>query len=188
MNSKSGQKPMEIPADEMVAAVVKLQTMIQAHAYSILRDFHSAEDVYQEVATIIMKRWNDIPHGQELIYWTRETTRRKSLEAVRKRKKVPMLLEEDVLMAVAEEFEQEDAEDDNRHELMDILNRCVSQLHGTAKTVLDARFGETPTPSCEEIAERMGRSVQAVYGILKRARIALLKCAKQEGLAGESIV
>ena len=187
MKVETEKKAQETPADEMVAAVVKLQTMIQAHAYSILRDFHLAEDVYQEVATIIMKRWDEIPHDRELIYWTRETTRRKSLEAVRKRQRTPMLLEEDVLMAVAEEFGQEEEEPERHHQLMNTLNRCVSQLQGVARTVLDARFGETPAPSCEEIAERMGRSVQAVYGILKRARIALLKCARQQGVAGAAL-
>src|SRR4029079_1723810 len=80
------------------------QSMIQAYAYAIVRDFHAAEDVYQEVAVIVAERWESVPSGERLVPWLRETTRRKALEALRKLRRASAALSDGVLEKLGESF------------------------------------------------------------------------------------
>src|SRR6185295_18586586 len=81
--------PQMNPAEriQLVQAVTRHQSMIQAYAYAVVRDFHLAEDIYQEVAVIVAERWESVPSGDGLVPWLRETTRRKALEALRKQRR-----------------------------------------------------------------------------------------------------
>src|SRR6185503_3185251 len=84
--SDSVDRNLMNPAEriQLVQAVTRHQSMIQAYAYAIVRDFHAAEDVSHEVAVIVAERWESVPSGDDLVPWLRETTRRKALEAHRK--------------------------------------------------------------------------------------------------------
>jgi RNA polymerase sigma-70 factor (ECF subfamily) len=54
---------------------------------------------------------------------------------------------------------------------------CVRKLNGDTRKVVQARYGDGT--SCEDIATSVGRSVQGIYAILKRARTALADCVKR---------
>src|SRR5687767_7783541 len=89
---------------QLVQAVTRHQSMIQAMAYGIVRDFHVAEDIFQEVAVIVADRWETVPTGDGLVPWLRETTRRKALEALRKQRRAAPGLSEAVLEKVSDSF------------------------------------------------------------------------------------
>ena len=167
----------------VVETVVQYRRMIQAYSNAIVRDFHLAEDVYQEVAMIVAKNWETLPPDEELLPWIREITRRKSLEAVRKNKRMPLLLTEETLTALAEKFTEEE-DNTTATQLKDfqqhLIEKCVSHLKGMAKAVIEMRYGRDDYPSCEEIADELGRSVKAVYNIIGRARLALVQCVEKE--------
>src|SRR5262245_34971818 len=105
--SASVDRTLMNPAEriQLVQAVTRHQAMIQAFAYAIVRDFHAAEDVFQEVAVIVAERWETIPSGDGLVPWLRETTRRKALEALRKqRRRASSTLSDAVLEKLGESF------------------------------------------------------------------------------------
>jgi RNA polymerase sigma-70 factor (ECF subfamily) len=158
---------------DVVQVLTRHQMMVQAYAYAILRDFHLAEDAYQEVAVILVKQWETVPRGEGFVPWLREVTRRKALELRRKSARMPVCLSETAMADVAEAFEPGRPKGEDS-DLPDVMARCVEKLQGTARTVLEMRYldGE----SCERIAGRVNNSVQGVYGILKRARLALAEC------------
>lgn len=164
---------------KVVEAVVKYRRMIEAYANAIVRDFHLSEDIYQEVALIVAKNSGRLPPGDEMLPWIREITRRKSLEALRRRKRMPALLSEETLMLVAEQMGEEGTgeSDDDRRSLM---QRCLERLGGAAREAMRLRYGEERSLSCEEVAARMNRSVKAVYNLLVRSRAAVLRCVEQE--------
>src|SRR5436190_18736060 len=87
--SDSVDRNLMNPAEriQLVQAVTRHQSMIQAYAYAIVRDFHAAEDVFQEVAVIVAERWESVPAGDGLVPWLREATRRKAREALRTKRR-----------------------------------------------------------------------------------------------------
>lgn len=159
----------------LVQALTRHQAMVKAYAYAIVRDFHLAEDVFQDVATVVAERWEEIPAGDDLARWLREATRRKALEALRKRRRAVPILSDNVLAQLAPSFRPDEPD------LRDALSRCLGKLARVAREVVEARCGEGL--ACEEIASRLGRSVQSVYAIIKRARVALSECVDR-ALAG----
>jgi len=162
---------------ELVQELALHQGLIQAYAYSIVRDFHIAEDVYQEVALILAERWEDLPRGEDLKPWLRETTRRKALEARRKHQKSGPVLSEDVLVLMGGHFGDtpaEEREQERKRSMSEAMSQCLSQLHDAPRDVLEARYGKSL--SCEQIAAKMGRTIQSIYALIKRARLSLAEC------------
>jgi RNA polymerase sigma-70 factor (ECF subfamily) len=154
---------------QVVQAVTRHQAMIKAYAYAIVRDFHLAEDVFQDVAIIVAEHWEEVPAGDGLVPWIREMARRKALEALRKQKRAAPGLSEDVLARLGEAFRPTAAPD-----IGDAMAGCLAKLARASRDILEARCGEGL--DCETIAARFGRSVQSVYAIVKRARLFLAQC------------
>ena len=159
----------------VVGILTQYQSMIQAYAYAIVRDHHLAEDVYQEVATIVASRSDGLPDDDGLLPWLREIARRKALELRRKSRRVGLLLSDEVIEAIGPAFEA--AAEDDGVELRSAMAHCVEKLPPEARTVVEGRYGSDR--SCEDLAAEIGRSVQGVYGMLKRLRQALSRCVQQ---------
>ena len=159
---------------QVVQLLTAHQLTMQGYAYSIVRDFHLVEDVYQEVASVVVSRWEDVPQGAGTRPWLLEVTRRKSLELLRRTRRERAVLSEEVLARVESEAAPAETADPARQDLRDVMSACVERLEGVARTVVEARYRENEP--CEAIAQRVKRSVQSVYSILKRARSALLEC------------
>jgi RNA polymerase sigma-70 factor (ECF subfamily) len=157
----------------MVKFLSSHQRMIQAFAYAILRDFHHAEDVYQEVAIVVVNQWQSMPRDQGLRPWLREVTRRKALEARRSSGRIGPVLPEEVLEQVGAHLGT-GGQPGGRRDLRDVMADCLGRLGAVARRIVLARYGGER--SCEEIAAEAARSVQGVYAILKRARLALAEC------------
>jgi RNA polymerase sigma-70 factor (ECF subfamily) len=135
-----------------------------------------AEDVYQEISMILARDPEAIPDDEGVVPWLREMTRRKSLEWGRKHRRMPQLLDEQILCQVAEEV----AVTERSEELVlkEQLEQCLGKMTKQQQDILYGRYNEGA--SGEELAERSGRTVQAVYAILKRARIAIERCVQQK--------
>jgi RNA polymerase sigma-70 factor (ECF subfamily) len=165
---------------ELVQAVTRHQSMIQAYAYAIVRDFHAAEDVFQEVAVIVAERWETVPAGDGLIPWLRETTRRKALEALRRQRRSSIVLSDHILEKLGDSF----TPGGPGHDLKDALAGCLSRLEGSSRAILEARCSQG-LPG-EVIAQRVGRTIQSVYSILKRTRMILAQCVERKLAGGVS--
>lgn len=158
----------------LVRLLGQYQSMIQGYARAITGDYQLAEDVYQEVAVILARDPGVVPDGKGAAPWLREVTRRKSLELVRRLRRMP-LLSEDLLELVAGAFEPEPEEAIAR--LKEAMSCCLQEVGPEARHILEGRYADGL--SCEDIADRVGRSVQGVYGVLKRVRSSLQRCVEQ---------
>jgi RNA polymerase sigma-70 factor (ECF subfamily) len=156
----------------IVRILTRHQLFIQGYALAITADHQLAEDVYQEVACVVSERLEVLPRDEEIVPWLREVTRRKALELLRRKRRVGLLLSDETLDLLDQSFEvQEDS-----HELRTVLERCIAQLADGHRRILEGRYRENL--SAQEIGERVSRSVEAVYSILKRVRRALARCIR----------
>jgi len=166
--------------DLAMRVAIEHRRMIEAHAYAITRDFHLVDDVYQEVALLVVGRWDRLPAGAGVIPWLKEITRRKALELARKQSRLSRWLSDEALQHV-EAALPVPAE----HSLADAMLRCVEKLPADARNAILGRYGENL--AVEEIARRIGRTVQGSYALLKRARLSLEECVNRaRGQAGAS--
>lgn len=168
---------------EIAQAIMAHRVMIVSYANAIVRDFHLAEDISQDVAGIMARNWTELPHDAQLVYWLKETTRRKSLEALRKHKKMPVTLPDEALDAVGKQFADEQNNNEDRQRLdnmLALLQGCMQKLGSAARRIMEMRYGGEKASSCEEIAAMTGKSIQAIYASLKRCREALADCVDRE--------
>ena len=172
----SASNESQVRRVRVVQVLNQYQVMIQAQARTICGDWQLAEDVYQEVAMILARDPDAVPEDDGVIPWLREVTRRKSLEWARKHRRMPQLLDEQILCQVAEAVPEPDRAEElasKQH-----LEHCLGQLQEDHQDILYGRYHEGA--SGEELAQRSGRSVQAVYAILKRARLAIERCVHNQ--------
>jgi RNA polymerase sigma-70 factor (ECF subfamily) len=165
----------------LVQVLTGHQVMITAYARAITGDVLLAEDVYQEVAVILARDPSAIPAAaHEVPVWLRAVTRRKALEVGRQARRSPRLCDE-VLELMAGDFAPDPP--DALAGLREAMAACLDRLPQEQRTIVDARYRDDL--SCEAVAERVGRSVQGVYAVLKRARLLLQGCVeRRQGLTG----
>jgi RNA polymerase sigma-70 factor (ECF subfamily) len=180
MNNEADE-PVGGPETELrvqaVAFLSRHQRLIHAYAYSIVNDFHLAEDVAQEVALVVAGAWEEMPaETGPREAWLREVIRRKALELRRRHRGRMALLPAETLDLVAGAFplEQDQPQASAAMAEREALARCLARLGGDARTVVEARYLERL--DCSAIAERVRRPISSVYTVLKRARIILAEC------------
>jgi RNA polymerase sigma-70 factor (ECF subfamily) len=161
----------------LVRLLAEHRRMVVAYAYAITGDLHLAEDAAQEVALVVAERWDQVPRDAGVVPWLKEVTRRRALEALRRFGRRPAL-DPELLESLAEAFPS--GEDEERARRRELVSRCLGKLGGDARAVIAGRYWDGL--DCERIAERLGRTVKAVYGILARSRVALADCI-ENGLA-----
>lgn len=159
----------------LVQVLTAHQVAIVAYARAITADLGQAEDVYQEVGVILAEDPGRIPAVDAEIWpWLREVTRRKALE-VRRRSRRGVHLSEQVVAVLDDAFAA--PAQDTLADLREAMGRCLEGLDGDARRIVQGRYAEDR--ECEAIAAQVGRSVQAVYAVLKRARLALQRCVER---------
>jgi RNA polymerase sigma-70 factor, ECF subfamily len=169
----------------LVQVLTRHQLMITAYARAITGDALLAEDVYQEVGVILAQDPSRIPLAEdEVAVWLRSVTRRKALEIGRQARRMPRLAD-DVIDLVGEQFEP--GPSDGMSVLREAMVSCLSSLPQDQRRIVDGRYRDELT--CEAIAEQVGRSVQGVYAVLKRVRVALQDCVERRlGPTGGGVV
>lgn len=165
----------ETPAQEVADLLTRLQPAVQGYALAITADHDLAQEVFQEVAALVTQDPGAVPSGTGALAWLREVARRKSLEALRRERREQRVLSSDVLDQIADAFEPHE----ETSALAERLAECVEKLATEHRTILAGRYENNL--SAEEIGQRVGRSVQGVYAVLKRVRRALADCMRGVG-------
>jgi RNA polymerase sigma-70 factor, ECF subfamily len=156
-----------------MADLLRLRDRAIGFCYAVLRNFHAAEDAYQEAALVVIRRLDDYSgSGFDAWFWT--ILRNVVGSRLRAARHAPVLAEASLLERLAGFAARPGppgAEED-----VDRVSACLEKVGGTLRLVLHWRFLEEA--GCDEIAKRLGRSVQGAYGLIKRARQTIRECVQ----------
>lgn len=142
-----------------------------AYIFSIVRDHHLAEDVFQDVSVTVIRRWEEFGEVRDFWALAREIARRQSLAALRKTSAQPSALSPEALDAVDRGFDEVKGRTEERREA---LEHCIEALPGKWRRIVRFRYW-TDLP-VSEIASRLKRSVNTVSVTLNRIRSRLADC------------
>jgi RNA polymerase sigma-70 factor, ECF subfamily len=132
---------------------------VYGYVCSIVRDEHEAEDVTQQIfAKLLTALARYEPRSVPFSAWILRVAHNASIDHVRARRMVPC---EEVRNP------EQEAEDIGRERLTDI-REALESLPAEQREVIVLRFIAGLSPC--EIAERLGRSEDAVHGLQHRAR------------------
>ena len=159
----------------------RTQPSVGRFVCSFLRDRAEADDVLQEVALVIVEKFDDWDPERPFVAWALGIARRVVLTHLRARYRSSKVELSDAVDLVAASYEKLEPQ----AELMkDSLADCLGQVRGQSRQVLALRY--TDGLELNQIAEQLGMTASNVGVLLHRVRAALRKCVdqrlKSEGL------
>ena len=151
------------------------QPIVASFIGSMVPDFNQAEDILQEVALVLVRKFDEYDPNQPFVAWALGIAKMKVLSYFRERASHTFLSADDSLAeAVASAHEQMAPELERR---AGALRQCLKQIKLRTRELLALRYEACLPP--REIAARTGMSAGAVRVTLARARAALQQCIEQ---------
>jgi RNA polymerase sigma-70 factor (ECF subfamily) len=162
--------------DEESLMILLLRERVKLLAYirAIVRDEHLAEDVYQDVAVLALRKREEIKDQRHFLAWMRITSRHRAFKVVEKRRH-QVLLDESLLDRLDEQWSERDAS--SSADLTEALRQCLERLTPRARNLVQLRYAEGI--SGERLAAGVDRSLNAVYVSLSRIHRSLGDCIRR---------
>ncbi len=156
--------------------VLLLRERVKLLAYiaAIVRDDHLAEDVFQEVAVLAVRKRDEIRDAGHFLAWMRLTARHRALKVLRQKRRC-LFLDEALLDQMDEQWAERDAT--SASDLVEALAHCLEGLSPHARNLVRLRYVDGISGS--RLAEVVDRSLNAVYVALSRIHRSLGDCIRQ---------
>ncbi|BCX46209.1 hypothetical protein HAHE_01170 [Haloferula helveola] len=147
---------------------------IYGFIFSLVHNHQGAEDLMQEVSMVLWRKFDQFEEGTDFAAWAMSVARFCSLNWRRKQAKLPLALDDEDLMRLADDAMAVACEIDDRR---DALQQCLPRLPQRCRKVVWARYQDEAT--VPEIAERNDLSVRSIYLLLEKAHGMLLDCIRE---------
>ena len=157
--------------EEFIALFIRYQSRLVRYVLVLLPHANDAEDIVQETAITMWRRFRDYTPGTNFYAWGCRTAYLKVLEHQRHNSRRQAILDPDVLEHLAVEALDKNQVSDARTAA---LERCLKKLRPRDRELIERRYmrGEKG----QHIASKLGRPANSVYQSLGRIRRTLLEC------------
>ena len=164
---------------ELSQMLLEYRDVLFSYIMMLVRDFDDAEELFQDIALIILNKEKEGIKVENFGAWSREIARRKILEFWdSQKKKKSRFLSPDALETLETEFMRREQEKGSRiSELLHKLQKCLQELPEHLRKLIDLRY--TYELSFRDIGRRIERSAGAAQVTLSRTRQRLLDCMKR---------
>jgi RNA polymerase sigma-70 factor, ECF subfamily len=162
--------------DDVVKSAFQYRDALLSYAYAMLRNWSQAEDVVQEAYLVVMNKWQDLTNETGIFLWVRQIVHFKTLEAIRSRGRETSTPDQELLDLVEQAMTEnlDDLRAEQQRAMSVSLRECMSRLNQFNLNLLAGFYWQQE--SCETLADRHGRSVNAIRLMLSRLRDKLRSC------------
>jgi RNA polymerase sigma-70 factor (ECF subfamily) len=161
---------------EFLKRFLTCQDDLRAVIGSMLRDRHLREDVFQDVAVVLWRKFDEYDPSRPFGAWARGIAVRKVLQTYDKSRRLPIAFAPETIDVLLRAFDE--AEEPDRAAEEQALRRCVEKLPEKSRRLLELRYEKAL--KLHEIAERIASTLDAVHKALSRMREALRRCVARE--------
>lgn len=158
---------------------VEHEPSLRGFVRSLVPTLTDADDVMQEVAMALWKRFGSLDAPENFRRWAFGVARLEALEFLRKKGRDRHVFGDDLIMRLADEAEEMADRFADERKALDI---CLQKLPTDLRTLVETAYA--PGARMDELAVRLGRTAMAVYKSLHRIRMMLTDCAKRETAKG----
>ena len=163
---------MALSEQDILKRLMSQRDRVSAAAWLVVRDAHTAEDIFQNVALKAMTKGTQFESGGVLMSWAFITARREGIDWLRRQKNAPVCLANTILELLEQEWADEAATQGGIRS--QALRDCLEELPAKSRDLLKRRYFDGH--ACEEVAQQLGAGLNAVYKRLSRLHQALKKC------------
>ena len=159
--------------DKYLALFVKNSHHLFNFVLTLVPNYSDAEDILQESAQIMWKKFDNFQEGTNFLAWARQIIRFKVLNYYRTVKK-EFSLDEEILDRISTESIKASKYANERKAA---LTGCMSKLPGTDLELIKLRFHESL--SVQEIARQSSQSAHTLYKRISRIYVLLQNCIQR---------
>jgi RNA polymerase sigma-70 factor, ECF subfamily len=173
--------PDQNHSEQLARLWTESQSVVASYIFSLVPDFHQAEDILQQVAVILVREFHKYDQTRPFLPWAMGIAKNAALKSRRAvAKDNSQLLEADLIDRVQAAFSEDtDRWTDVRH----ALKLCLAEQQKRTREVLQWRYAHDLKP--QAVAQQMGVTSGAVRVMLHRARSALRECIQRRLRAAE---
>jgi len=165
-----------LPIQEQIACCwTQAQPAVRAFLFAVVRDPAAVDDLLQEVALTIVRRFDQFEPGTNFTAWAVTIARHKVMDFHKTRARDRHVHDERVVARLA------DAHVEVEHEIgprRQALEHCLEKLPDRHRQLLARRYEDNESVS--EIAESEGANPNAIAVLLHRVRLALRQCIERQ--------
>ena len=147
---------------------------IIAYFLTITKDFHHAEDLFQEICVVAVGENQQFKTEKHLLNWAYLTGKNRAIDELRKKAsgKRPLVLTDELLNELAEKW----CEEISPSLESEALAHCIELVTPYNKELLRLRYFEGR--SCGNIAEITRKKLETIYQALSRLHKSLSNCVR----------
>jgi len=160
--------------------LLKHQQRLLGFIVTLVPDWNDADDILQETASVMWRRFDEFDEGTNFGAWAMTIARYQVLDHRKRFARRRRGFSDESVELLADDLEADAEAEDARHEA---LQHCLTKLTPRDRELIDLRYEQGAT--AQVVADRVGRSADAVYKALRRIHAALLDCIER-ALRGES--
>lgn len=161
---------------ELSRLVMQHRTALYGYILACVRNHAHAEDILQNVCVAVTESIDRLENEEGFLPWAREIARRRVLAHFRQARR-EQIADPELVQHLAEAAERLD-ERRPASEHQAALMACLENLPRNSRRLILMRY-DGKVAGAEELARRFGRSVQAVYALVKRIKAALRECVER---------
>ena len=168
----------QMDRSELIESFTSQRYVLQGYILAIVRDYHIAEDVYQDVAVAVLENLDRFRPGGNFQGWVRGIARNKAKQALTQRHRVESVPNDRLEELIDTAYEQQSEEKGNLLSRYHVyLADCLSRLTVAVQDMVRLHYIESE--SMNSVGLRVGKSSGAVQVSLSRARELLHSCIEK---------
>lgn len=150
------------------------QDQLRGYIFSAVRDYHATEEILQSIAIVVAQKAAAFDQDRPAIPWFMGIAKNKILQwhSLKGRESRNVSFETlDNCIPHMDSFSEDSV---TQRQLA--LKNCIKRLPNKQKAILELRYMDNN--NCSMIADKLGRSIQSIYSLLKRLKLELRKCVE----------
>lgn len=167
---------MGVNQNDIMLRLIQDRSKLFAYVWTIVRDDHLAEDVFQEICILILQQKESFVSELQFNDWVRRVARYKSLSVLKKHRPNQLKFDTDAMEMLDQAWSGFDAFESV--DMLDSLRHCLGLLSPYARKIITLRYVQGL--SGQRLADALGRKLNTVYVALTRVHGHLAKCMRNQ--------
>lgn len=161
--------------DKFLGYFLQHQRELRAVIGSMVRDRVACDDIFQEVALVLWRKFDQYDETRPFGAWARGIAVKKIMQSFDRNRRQPTSLDPSIIESVVDcwdEYAEQDAWEES------VLRRCIQKLPERSRRLVKLRYEDGLT--LQGVADQLSSTLQAAHKALSRIRIGLKRCVEQE--------
>ncbi|AQT68962.1 RNA polymerase sigma factor CnrH [Anaerohalosphaera lusitana] len=161
--------------ERFIKLVYRDQRRIFAFILTLVPNYSDAEDVMQDCLGVMWRKFGDFEPGTDFAAWGMKVAHYLVMDYRRKKAKKTIQFNDKLFRDVAEKAAENSRQTDKR---VEALRNCIKRLRERERKLVNLRYFHGVRP--QEIAKKLGLSLNSVYKSLSRTNSKLLACVEMK--------